>query len=72
MLTRNQEDTEKPVEQPKIKSKTRKTTRKELFEELYKETINLKKTKRREIMIKKLRPYFYNDEKTEKYVDKAD
>ena len=65
----NQEDTEKPVEQSEIKPKTRKTTRKELFEELYRETISLKKSKRREIMIKKLRPYFYNDEKTEKYVD---
>ena len=61
-----QENVEKEA---RNKPKTRKTTRKELFEEMYRETLKMKKDKRRELMIQKLRPYFYSLEKTEKYVD---
>ena len=63
---KEQESVEKEAQS---KPKTRKTTRKELFEEMYRETLKMKKDKRRELMIQKLRPYFYFLEKTEEYVD---
>ncbi len=55
------------VEQPKKES--RRMTRKELFEELYRETLDLKRAARRTKIIFGMRPYFENEEKTERYVD---
>lgn len=46
----------------------KKMTRKELFEQLYDETKNLKRTERKKLILKKMRPYFENEEETEIYV----
>lgn len=65
------ENQEAPAEEKAVevkKSGGRKTTRKELFEKLYKETINKRRAERKKLIIRAMRPYFPDDEKTELYV----
>ena len=65
------ENEETPAEENAVtvkKSGGRKTTRKELFEKLYKETVNKRRSERKKIIIKAMRPYFQTEEKTELYV----
>lgn len=47
----------------------RKITKKELFDELYAESLNIKKTERRKLIIQAMRPYFGSERETEYYVD---
>lgn len=44
-------------------------TRKELFEELYSEHINVKRWKRRKLIISAMLPYFNSEQETAQYVD---
>ena len=47
----------------------RRMTRKELFEELYSEHINVKRWKRRKLIISAMLPYFNSEQETAQYVD---
>lgn len=63
------ENTDKPQDvSVKKAKKERKMTRKELFEELYQKHINVKKSKRKEIIIEQMLPYFKDRETTYLYV----
>lgn len=48
----------------------RKITRKELFEQLYSETNHLKRTERKKIIYRKMRPYFDSENDCEFYVQR--
>lgn len=54
---------------PSALKQNRRATRKELFEEWYLECIDLSRKEKKRILIERLRPYFDNDEKAEKYVE---
>lgn len=54
-------------EKPHTKT-PKKSTRKELFEQFYVESMDMPKRSRKSFIIKKMRPYFNNDEQTEMYV----
>lgn len=47
----------------------RTTTRKELFEKLYAENLNVKKWKRKNIILQAMRPYFEDEQSTRNYVE---
>lgn len=59
-------DTETLIVEPE--KVERKMTKKELFNKLYAETVNESKAKRRKKIIKKMRPYFRDEEATTDYV----
>ncbi len=62
-----EEKTQGEKKKPKPK---RMMTKKELFEELYRENINVKKSERRENIVKGMLAYFESEEKTIAYVDR--
>ena len=59
-------DLDKVFEKPKIK---RKATKKQLFEEAYRETLNERKSARKKMVYKAMRPYFEDDQKCNDFVE---
>ena len=69
-------DTDTDVEQSEDKAppgeekpKVKRITRKELFEEAYRESLNMRKSLRKDFIYKEIRPYFKSDEKCMEYVN---
>ncbi len=60
---------EEVQEEKQNPNKERRLTRKDFFEELYKETYGKRRKERKEIIVKKMLPYFRDREATKNYVN---